>query len=141
MTAPLGTLRPHFAFLAVACLVVASAFALWGEQRGQAALAGAVVATVNWVLVRFIGARMFASAEGGENPAGSRAFLSMLLMAKIGALMAVVYLLIQRLRLDPLGLAFGLGVMFLGPLVASLFAGESGRPMSPSAATAASKEQ
>lgn len=141
MTAASSSLRPHLSFLAVAFAVVGTAFALWGQARGWAAAAGAGLAFANWLLVRLVGARLFASTEAGASPQSSRAALSFLLMAKIGALMAVVYFLMQRVQLDPVGLAFGLGVMFIGPLVASILAHDGERPLSPSAATAVRKER
>ena len=138
------TTRAHAAFFAVAIAIVLMGFALWGSARGPAVLAGAALAAVNWVAIRWIMGRLVestASQGGGEGAAGPpRVLVSLLLVAKIGLLMVAVYLLIQRAGLDPIGLAFGLGVMFLGPLVSSIAAG-AGRPLSPSAASAASKER
>jgi hypothetical protein len=113
--------------LLIAASVTCLAFAIWGAQRGMAAAVGAGLSLVNWFALRWLVARMF---EGQSN----RAALGVLLMAKIGVLIGVVYVLIGRLQLDPVGLAFGLGVLFVGPVVAGLLA-------NPSAASSAREER
>lgn len=101
--------------LLIAAAFVAVAFGLWGQARGVAALVGAVVSVVNWLALRWLTGRIV-DPEAGP----SKAAMSLLLVAKIGVLMALVYILIQRLHLDPIGLAFGLGVLFIGPVIANL---------------------
>jgi hypothetical protein len=66
-----------------------------------------------------------------------------LLVGKIGLLMAVVFILISRLALDPIGLAFGLGILFLGPVIAGLLSATNGsvQSLDPSAASAAREER
>jgi hypothetical protein len=118
--------------LLIAASVSCIAFALWGAQRGLAASVGAGLSLINWFALRYLVARMF---DGGN-----KAALGMLLMAKIGALIGVVFVLISRVRLDPIGLAFGLGVLFIGPAVAGLLANSSGS-LNPSAATSAREER
>ena len=108
--------------LLIAATFVAVAFGLWGQARGVAALVGALVSVVNWLALRWLTGRIV-DPEAGP----SKAAMSLLLVAKIGVLMALVYILIQRLHLDPIGLAFGLGVLFIGPVVANLAGGSSGR--------------
>jgi hypothetical protein len=129
--------------LLIAAIVVVSAFALWGSTRGVAALVGAALAVGNWFALRWLSARLVASGSAsGSKPAA----LGFLLIAKIGLLMAIVFVLINRVRLDPIGLAFGLGVLFVGPVLASLLTagGPSTSPapsLDPSAAGSAREER
>jgi hypothetical protein len=106
--------------LTIAAILVSTAYALWGANRAQAALVGAAVGLLNWFALCWLMGRMV------QVPSARRALLSLLLVAKIGLLMAAVFFLISKLALDPLGLAFGLGVLFLGPVVAGLLTFTSG---------------
>jgi hypothetical protein len=132
MSLPAQTQRMTRPLLLIAASVTCVAFAIWGAQRGQAAAIGAGLSVVNWFVLRWLVSRMF---DGGN-----KAALGLLLMAKIGALIAVVYVLISRLQIDPIGLAFGLGVLFVGPAVAGLLANASGS-FNPSAAPSAREER
>ncbi|HEX5658111.1 MAG TPA: hypothetical protein VFX59_12990 [Polyangiales bacterium] len=135
--------RMNRSLLLIAASVTCVAFALWGAQRGTAAAIGAGLSLINWFALRWLVSRMF---EGGN-----KAALGLCLMAKIGALIGVVYFLISRVQLDPLGLAFGLGVLFVGPAVAGLLVSNSSRAASgrstasgslnPSAAASAREER
>jgi hypothetical protein len=122
--------------LLVAAIVVVSAFSLWGTTRGVAALVGASLAVGNWFALRWLAARLVGAGSRG-------AALGLLLMAKIGLLMAIVFVLINRVQLDPVGLAFGLSVLFVGPVLASLLtAGAHAAPsLDPSAARSAREER
>jgi hypothetical protein len=130
--------------LLIAAIVVVSAFTLWGNTRGVAALVGASLAVGNWFALRWLSARLVASGSASGTKPG--AALGFLLIAKIGLLMAIVVVLINRVRLDPIGLAFGLGVLFVGPVLASLLTagGPSTSPvpsLDPSAAGSAREER
>src|SRR3712207_6417496 len=116
MNLPASAQRMTRPLLLIAAAVVALAFALWGTERGLAALVGAALSLGNWFALRFLAQRLVGAA-------GSSAGLSILLIAKIGLLMGLVYVLINRVRLDPVGLAFGLSVLFVGPVLAGLLAG------------------
>jgi hypothetical protein len=87
---------------------------MWGAERGLAALIGATLSVLNWLALRWLTERI---AHGEGQTKGSA---SLLLVGKMGLLMALVYILIQRLHVDPIGLAFGLGVLFIGPVVTAL---------------------
>ena len=110
----LATPRTTRLLLLIAAGFVASAFALWGAERGVAALVGASLSVLNWLALRWLTGRIVRSDAPGKGAA------SLLLVGKIGLLMAVVYILISRLHLDPVGLAFGLGVLFIGPVVVGI---------------------
>jgi hypothetical protein len=133
MSLPVPTQRMTRPLLLIAASVVCLAFALWGQQRGVAAAVGAVLSLANWFALRWLVARMF---DGQSN----RAALGIMLMAKIGVLIGVVYVLISRVQLDPIGLAFGLGVLFVGPAVAGLLA-NAPSSLNPSAASSAREER
>ena len=63
----------------------------------------------------------------------------MLLVLKMGALMAIIFVLIHKLALDPIGLTLGLATLFIAPLLSATL-GVSSSPES-SAAQAASEER
>lgn len=145
MTNALATSKPTRVLLLIAGCIVALAFVQWGPVRGSAALVGAVLSLLNWFALRWFTARLVygaaasSAADRAEAASASKALVSLLLMGKIGLLIAVVYVLIQHLRVDPVGLAFGLGVLFIGPIVASLVSGTAS--LHPSAASAAREER
>jgi ATP synthase I chain len=114
MTTSPATFKSARMLLVVAAGFVALAFAIWGVERGLAALIGATLSVLNWFALRWLTERI-AHSEGQ-----SKGGASLLLVAKMGLLMALVYILIQRLHVDPIGLAFGLGVLFIGPVVTTL---------------------
>jgi hypothetical protein len=117
MSLPAATQRMSRPLLLIAAIVVVLAFALWGAERGVAALLGAALSVANWFALRWLAGRLAARGEGQS------AALSLLLIAKIAALMAIVFVLINRVGVDAVGLAFGLGVLFVGPVLAGLLAG------------------
>lgn len=126
MSLPAATQRMTRPLLAIALAVVVLAFSLWGTERGVAALIGAALSVANWFALRWLAARLVASGSG-------KAVLSLLLIAKIGLLMAMVFVLINRLAIDPIGLAFGLGVLFVGPVLAALASATGAPPTGASA--------
>ncbi len=136
MNLPLATQRMTRPLLAMAAILVSVSFALWGAERAVATTAGALVGLGNWFALRWLMGRLVL----GENT--QRALISILLITKIGLLMAVVFVFINRLSLDPIGLAMGLSVLFLGPVVAGLLTTTaSGPALDPSAANAAHEER
>lgn len=142
MTNALATPKTTRILLLIAGCLVVVAYVQWGAARGTAALVGAALSLLNWFALRWFTARLVsgAAADGPAAASGSaKALVSLLLMGKIGLLIAIVYLLIQHLRIDPVGLAFGLGVLFIGPIVASLVSGAGS--LHPSAASAAREER
>jgi hypothetical protein len=121
--------------LVVAAGFVALAFAIWGVTRGTAAAIGATLSVLNWFALRWLTERI--ARTDGQTKGGA----SLLLVGKMGLLMALVYILIQRLDVDPIGLAFGLGVLFIGPVVTTLVGpGQSIKPASAQAAVGPREE-
>jgi hypothetical protein len=104
-----------------------------GFERGLAASLAAALSVANWFALRWLGSRI-ANAQGSQ-----RLTLSLLAVGKIALLMAIVFVLVKTLRLDPIGLCLGLSVLFLGPTLGGLLAG-AGKPANPSAASAAHEE-
>jgi hypothetical protein len=139
MTNALATPKTTRVLLLIAGCLVVLAYVQWGAARGTAALVGAALSLLNWFALRWFTARLVNEAAERGSSGSAKALVSLLLMGKIGLLIAIVYLLIQHLRLDPVGLAFGLGVLFIGPVVASLVSG--GGSLHPSAANAAREER
>jgi hypothetical protein len=142
MTTPLTNPRITNALLGIAVAFVAVSFALWTPTRTLATAVGAGLSLLNWFALRWLGARILDQrpTESGAVETHTKMFASILLMGKIGVLMGLVYVLINRVGLDPIGLAFGLGVLFVGPVVAGLLASAAGT-LNASAATAARKER
>lgn len=119
MTTALASIKSARLLLVIAAGFVALAFGMWGATRGWAALVGATLSVLNWFALRWLTERIARIDGPGKSGA------SLLLVAKMGLLMAVVYILIQRLNVDPIGLAFGLGVLFIGPVLTALVSGQS----------------
>jgi len=136
MSLPPATQRMTRPLLLVAGIVVVLAFAIWGSTRGTAALIGATLGVANWFALRWLVARLVIQGSG-------RVAASLLLMAKILVLMGTVFVLINRLGVDPIGLAFGLGVLFVGPVLAGLLTAGTGSAQSldPSAVHSAREER
>lgn len=137
MNLPLDTQRMTRPLLIIAAILVSLAYALWGAERAEAAFVGAGVGLGNWFALRWLVQRLVASGST------QRAGLSLLLIGKIALLMAIVFVLIVRLKLDAIGLAFGLSILFVGPVLAGLLSSTTGSvtPMDPSAANAAREER
>lgn len=108
--------------LLAAAGISALAFGLWGVERGIAASVGAGLSVLNWLALRWLTGRIIRS-EGA-----SKGSASLLLVLKIGVLIALVSILVQRIQLDPVGLTFGLGLLVIGPLLTGLVGG--GRALS-----------
>lgn len=113
MSLPLATQRMTRPLLLIAAADVALAASIWGGSRAFAAAIGAGLSVANWFALRWLAGRLVGNGAG-------KAALSLLLIAKIGILMVSVFVLINRLAIDPVGLAFGLGVLFVGPVLAAL---------------------
>lgn len=87
------------------------AFLLGGLQMGVGALIGTVVSVANWLAMRWVGRKVATAPDGQRNG------LMLLLVAKMGALGAICFLLIVKLHVDVAGLAMGLGAMVFGVLL------------------------
>ncbi len=127
------TQRTGRALPLIAGFIALVAYAIWGVDRGIAALVGGAVSVINWTTLRWLAKRIM-----GGRPE-QRAALSMLLVAKMGALMAIVFILIHKLALDPIGLVLGLATLFIAPLLSATLG--TGSPTEPNAANAASEER
>ncbi len=113
----------------IAVGIAGLAYAVWGVDHGIAALVGGGVSLANWFVLRFLVTRI----TTGQNQ--SKAGFSLLLVAKMGVLVATVFVLIHRLALEPLGLVLGLSTLFVAPVLSALVGAGS---LAPSAAVAAS---
>jgi len=101
--------------------ITATCWIVWGAERGQAALVGSAVGLFNWVALRWLVSRIV-----GDGTAG-RAGFSLLLVGKMVALMGIIFVLMSRFSIEPLGLTLGLGGLFVGPVLGSLLVGS--RPL------------
>jgi hypothetical protein len=119
MNLPSQSSRISRTMLALAVAISVLGFVNGGMDRGMAATVGALVSVVNWLALRWFAGRIMV----GEGAA--RALASVLIVAKIGLLMAIVYVLINVWHLEPVGLCLGLSVLFFGPIVGGLLGGSS----------------
>jgi hypothetical protein len=133
MNLPPQSSRISRTMIALALAISALAFVNGGMDRGVAATVGAGLSVINWLALRWFAGRIMA----GEGAA--RAVASMLIVAKLGLLMTLVYLLINVWHLEPVGFCLGLSVLFLGPIVGGLLGGPSDGVSHP--ATAAKAEE
>jgi hypothetical protein len=113
--------------------IAGACYGVWGAERGSAAAIGGALSVVNMLSLRWMVNRMMAATDR------QRAGLSLLLVAKMGALIAVVVLLINHLSVEPIGLMLGLSVLFVGPVLGGLMADPSSAS-DPSPAGAAGEE-
>src|SRR5262245_36772135 len=98
--------------LILTALLTVLAGALWGLRGAVAAAAGGLLACADfWLLVR-IGTRLAASAREGNTSRG----LAVLLLVKMMALFALVFIAIVVLHLHALGFALGFSVFVLSIL-------------------------
>ncbi len=127
------TRRSARALPLIALLIASAVFAVWGMDRAVGALVGGAVSVINWVSLRWLTRRIM-----GARPE-QRLALSLLLIMKMGLLMAVVFILIHKLALDPIGLVLGLSTLFIAPLLSAVIG--MGGSTEPNAAHAASEER
>lgn len=100
-----------------AMIAVAASYALGGARFGTGALVGAAVALLNWASLRWILRRV------QEGSARTRTALMVLLAGKMGALGAVVWVVLRVLHLDAGGFGLGLGALVVGLVVGGLGSG------------------
>ncbi len=127
------TQRTARALPLIALLIASLVFAIWGMDRAVGALVGGSVSVINWVSLRWLTKRIM-----GARP-DQRLALSMLLIMKMGLLMAIVFILVHKLALDPIGLVLGLSTLFIAPLLSAALG--MGGSTEPNAADAASEER
>lgn len=127
------TQRTGRALPLIAVFIALVTFAIWGVDRGIAAFVGGAVSVLNWTTLRWLTKRIMLGRPE------QRAAISLLLVAKMGALMAVVVILIHKLALDPIGLVLGLATLFIAPLLSATVG--MGSPTEPNAAHAAPEER
>jgi len=95
---------------AILAAIVIAGCALWGSDRALwGAAVGGAIACLNFWAVR----RVVAASLRLEGP--KRAALQMLLVAKMGILMVLIFLVLKYLPVDPAALAVGLSV-FVGSI-------------------------
>jgi hypothetical protein len=91
----------------------AALYATRGPVAGRSAAAGAVVALGNWYLLRFIIGRVL------DGRVRRKAAFSVLLFAKMGALIGVVFALLHSGFVQPIAFTIGVSSLALGTLLGS----------------------
>ena len=95
----------YVAALGVVLCVVAFAISI---DLGIGALVGAAVSIANWLIIRFVGARLVASGARG------RTVLSLVLVSKMTLVLGACAAILWTGRVDPGGFMIGIGAMVLG---------------------------
>jgi peptidoglycan biosynthesis protein MviN/MurJ (putative lipid II flippase) len=103
--------RVTIAIAAIGALIAGIAFLVVGGQIAVATLIGALVAVVNWLALRWLLRRV----QSGETR--GKAGVMVLLALKMGALMAICYVLVVRFDVHPLGFVIGLAALPAGIVV------------------------
>lgn len=106
--------RMSAAVAAMAIALTAIAFFVSGLSFAIGTAAGGAVAVANWLLIQWIVGRV----TGGSTR--SQAGFMLLLVAKMGALMALVYLVLSRGWVQPVAFAVGISALFGGLLAGSV---------------------
>ena len=100
--------------IGASALLTAAALLLGGVSMGVGAAVGGVFAVVNWMAMGWLGKRLLVSNERGK------ALWGLLLAAKMGISMIVVWAILSTGAIDPIGFVIGLGGLVLG-IVAGTF--------------------
>ena len=90
--------------------VAAGALAVMGLEHGAAVLASGALSGVSFVGLAFIVGRLLDS----QTPAGSKAGLAGMLIAKMTLVAGGLYFLIVEVKISPMGTSFGIGAAILG---------------------------
>jgi hypothetical protein len=85
-----------------------------GSWMGASAAIGAVLAIANWHLYRWIVGRVTRGSVRQQSA------LMLLLVVKMGALMALVYFLISRHFVEPIGFMIGISALAVGMVAGSV---------------------
>jgi hypothetical protein len=109
-------------FVAVLGLLTSlTALGLAGSHAGLSTAVGAALALANFLLLRTIVVRIVDGAMDRKGPVIGLLFL------KMGALMALVYLVLAREWVEPVPFTVGLSSLVVGLLASSLFGLGEGR--------------
>lgn len=90
-------------------LLSAGSFVISNEV-GFGALAGALVAIADWLIIRWIGQRMLAVGDR------ARTVLSLVLIGKMGLVFAACAVILSSGLVSPVGFMIGIGALVLGVL-------------------------
>lgn len=92
--------------------LVLVAFVVLGTDAGIGALAGAALSVANWMALRWLVQKIMAAGDR------ARAVLMLLLVVKMGAVLALASVLLRLV--DGLGFTIGMGALVLGVLIGAL---------------------
>ncbi|MFI5308260.1 MAG: hypothetical protein ACHQ53_12945 [Polyangiales bacterium] len=93
--------------------ITAAVYAVYGRAAGQSSAIGVAVALGNWYALRFIIGRVM------EGSLRRKAVFSVLLSVKMGALLALCFLLIRTGLVRPVAFTAGLSALVVGALLGS----------------------
>lgn len=106
--------RMSAAVAAMGVVLTAVAFFLRGETFAVGTSVGAAVAVANWLLIQWIVGRVTSGTTRKQ------AAFMLLLVAKMGALMALVYIVLSRGWVEPIAFVLGISALFGGLLAGSV---------------------
>lgn len=99
---------------ALGAVVSVAVTATQGAWAGASAAAGAAVALANWLVLKLLVDRLLGGSI--QRQAG----LAIVLIAKMGAFMGAVYLLLMGDYVQPIPFTLGVSTLMAGPLLGSL---------------------
>jgi hypothetical protein len=88
------------------------AYLLGGSDAAIGAAAGALLAVANWMGLRWLVTKMIVAGDR------ARAILTLLLVAKMGAVLGIAALLLQYV--DAMGFTIGMGALVLGVVIGAV---------------------
>ena len=97
-------------------LLALAATVFGGVELGVAATVGGVFSVVNWVAMRWLGRRLIVANERGK------AVWGLLLAAKMGISLIVVWAILSTGVIDPIGFVIGLSGLVFGILAGTFHA-------------------
>lgn len=101
-------------------LFAAATFTVLGASSGLSTAVGAVVAVANFILFGWIASRVVSGSVK------QRAALMLVLIAKMGALFALIYYLVTRHWVEPITFMVGFSALVVGVLAGSFHYLKSG---------------
>jgi peptidoglycan biosynthesis protein MviN/MurJ (putative lipid II flippase) len=106
--------KTPFLIAGLGALATVVTYFVAGAWLGVSAAAGAIVAVANWYVYRWIIDRVI------RGNVRQQSALMLLLVGKMGALMALIYLLISRHWVDAVGFVIGISALVAGLFIGSV---------------------
>lgn len=110
----IATNRITISIVGLGILLAAVTYGVAGIYSGGSAAVGAIIAVANFYLFGWIADQVV------KGSVRKRTGLMFLLVVKMGALMALIYFLISRHWIEPIGFMVGISALVIGVIVGSI---------------------